>query len=1432
MGLSPDKALGGAVREGQTVAADPTAHKDHRMAQSAPITILVVNEHAEEIKLVMISLRGFFPDCRIDVAYSAEEAGTVTAATTQEWAVILLDDGCLIDAPGPIVSDLKRHSPYATIILQSARPDADAAIKALQSGVDYFLFKQSPAFLTELLFCTKEGLDTADVRRTADRGEIRHRQLIASLSEAYYELDAEGRFASVSPNLSALLGYMPEELLGRSYHAMFAQADQPTVQFRFNERRSGTRAATLVHLVFLGKSKTDGSIIPITAAVTARGLYDSSGRFLGTVGILHHLPDREKEGAEIQELHQKLRRTEELYELAQQITALSRELQLPLSSMLQESQSLFESIRDAQLVNRMGDLTECATAATELGNRLERLLRNASRQIAPNTINHLIEDTLKQLGNEPGQPMPIITEFSPSLPAYQGDPDRTVNFLSRLFTYAQTYLETVGRRHQLAVRTRGIGTSSAEAPTLFPLSPVGGITIDVSELDRDRPTESVIRPMPEPIDLLSLYQLANELRATLDVSAPAAGPLHLTICFPAPESQSIQRPPAPVAEPALSQPMEESRRTATAHAAATPSLETVPADRRNAPRISTTLPALVTIGSSTWEGTVSNLSLGGADITLPHDTPPIAPQEAYIVVRTAVGMLELPGLAYTRTPSTLSRPAEVPHTHVIIVFHDLDQTKRAVFSSLIDAAGEQSLSFSLELLLVSGPPEQQTSDSSASYGDHAVQDRRETLRVSLDIPIRLETTRYREPARRLTAHMINLSRHGACLLVKEHAEQLEGTVVLHFSPDSRRNQPGAHEPGAPDAALSADVLRAVADQTAERTFDPTGFSRGSRIAVRFRDLTPYAEREINRVIKQYIVAGQTTEAHSQSGAIVSVPRECRNARGQAIAIIDDHLRQSVQADSPVVVMAPGFGQTALDYASCSYYLAAHHFRVLRYDHTNHVGISEGELQHATLRSMQQDLVKVLEFVRHTWPHSPLVVISGDLAARAALKVAAQTRPFDLLLLLNPSVDVSSMLLALHGHDLIADYQFGLRRGIANLFGLNVNLDLFVGDLIAGHYTDLNSTLDDLRLNTSPLGIITCPAGESSALPPADLPHAFVTALRQNTRLTNLPSSLIGQAYTDPLAPPAAFTRLLEQIASALSIQIGQPDLKAMALSQQAQEQRIEQEYTTLRHHGSHITREALYAAHVAQLPQLGNLHEYRKLLDDLYALMSPIEPGIAIVDAGVGQSDLTRAALVNHTYRAKQASWTGKPSPIMIGLGWSSESIGQARYAVQTLQKELATGFVGRLAAMPPLTVEWVQADWSTSLPFKSGSVDRLVCNLSIPYVTSPLAALREWHRVLHPEGRLILTTFHPDTDLSILYRQHLRQAQQDEFSTQAQPTLHYFGRLREAIRHRLLHTFDQNTLSSLLRQANMAPPHIHPVFDGQALVAVVGKRISSSPTP
>ena len=54
------------------------------------VTVLLVSEQAEEIKLITKSLRSFYPGCRVEVVYSSEEA--FEWAPKQDWHVIIIDE--------------------------------------------------------------------------------------------------------------------------------------------------------------------------------------------------------------------------------------------------------------------------------------------------------------------------------------------------------------------------------------------------------------------------------------------------------------------------------------------------------------------------------------------------------------------------------------------------------------------------------------------------------------------------------------------------------------------------------------------------------------------------------------------------------------------------------------------------------------------------------------------------------------------------------------------------------------------------------------------------------------------------------------------------------------------------------------------------------------------------------------------------------------------------------------------------------------------------------------------------------------------------------------------------------------------------------------------------------------------------------------------
>jgi hypothetical protein len=803
-------------------------------------------------------------------------------------------------------------------------------------------------------------------------------------------------------------------------------------------------------------------------------------------------------------------------------------------------------------------------------------------------------------------------------------------------------------------------------------------------------------------------------------------------------------------------------------------------------------------------------------------TPEI--QAATVALKTEVSILELRGTAYWRTTTAAPLQPRTPSRQLVLVFSPLQRQEAAILASLVESARERSLIFTLEAQL-SVDPQSQLLETAGPTPVWFETDQREAVRLRFTLPALLDVTDQLGSTRRLSAAVTDMSRTGACLEVHPPPGPLSGLVTLHFTDAHISIPTAAGGPVAPDAPLPARIIWMTGISPAHRTVSAPTLEPAIRVGLCFRALTPYAEREINRVLYQRLTSDEgAIDTLPLRTPVISIPRECRNQRGQAIAIIDDHLRHPLTSNLPVVIIAPGYGQTATDYAALGHFLAHHHIRVLRYDHTNHLGQSEGELQHTSLRSMQTDLLKVIELVQHTWAGSTVVVIASDMAARAALKIAGESPPLALFVLINLVVDLQATLQTVHAHDLVTDYRFGLRRGITNLLSLNVDLDHFVGDAVAGHFADQASTLEDLRLARVPLAVVTTPVSPLSSLPPSDLPHAFITALGTRNRVISVPAALTESDLTFGSQPVAAFQQILEQITSAIPCPENPVELRDQAQRSLNRQRRIEMERTRLRHNVSNVTREALRLAYLQQLPQLADLHEQWRLQDDLYRSLGPLDPATLIVDIDGNHTDLARVIMVNQTYRARYRGWTQEPPPSLVELGRSRESLLAARQTYQTLFRELDSNFGGGLSAYPPLTTVAVQTDWATALPFQDSTIRRIACNLSLPFVASPLTMVKELCRILHPQGRLVLTAFHPSTDLSVLYRHHLSRVNQDEFGPQAQIVLHYLGRLREAIRHGILHTFDREAFFHLLQQSGVAPPHISSVFNGQVFLAVVEK--------
>ncbi len=1377
------------------------------MPQSEPVAILLINEEAEEIKLVTLSLRGFFPGCRVEVAYSLDEA--LQWAPRASWHLILLDERLIEPGVTPALSELKRLAPPATLVLQTDRSDPTAALDTLQAGADFLLFKKSPAFLTELVLYARDALEKQALRGSLDRIKEHHSRLIEVLHDVWYELDAEGRFVSLSSHISTLLGYSPEELVGAHYSTVLPTDQIDRARHRFDDRRAGSRAAWQIELELVPKAQSDQpATARITAAISARGLYDLRQSYLGTVGLIHNVSHQRAQEATIHRLEHQLRETDQLVTTVRRFSTLSKNLQGALAAALAQTQQLLKDIRGVRLVEQVDSLMLHTAEAVRLGEEIsDAMNQNAVQE---NTINDIIDAVFDAAPPLLLNTYGIERAYASNLPSFTKSRDALIRILRVLLLHALRYVATTGSRHRLRISTAAINTAGNRiepGPTLFPPMIPSDVEIHIEETNMVAQEET---PLPsETVDLFEAYALLTQLGGRLDFLAPAGGALSIKILIPLGPVPALPVRDEPAPPSVIS----------------TPPIQTLSllSDRRLNDRLSVHYSACLTIGNTMRNGTVTTLGLGGMDLVVKGPLPSLLRQPAYVILNMGVGILELQAIAQDRGETPRLPGTEQLNSRLALCFIPLSDIEQNVLSSMINEAKTRTLPLTVEALL-------SLPDDTAGIRETFIQtklrgtDHREAMRVHVAQTVHITVPSLSAVAHRPLGLVINFSRGGACLQVKDAPGSEDEVISLQFSATGPMGQPKTHEPQVPEAELSGRIIWIAKDHGVPSQLKPGPSKPGHRIGIRFVQQTPFAEREVNRVVSQHIGRSMDLEGIVGRSTIVSARRECRNARDQVIVVTDDHARHQISPNTPIVVIVPGFGQTQTDYLPLAFYLAANRFRVLRYDHTNHVGQSNGDVLQTTLRSMETDLQNVLEFVRLTWPTAPLTILANDVAARVALKVMAKNPTTDQLLLVNPVLDIGIALSTTYQQDVIEGHKPGLRRGVANLWGLNVNLDQFVGDLIAGEYADLSTTKADLAALVAPLIILTTPCTNRGAGSMFGSLGNSLRALGTPPVVVPLETDISGESLSYGERHISSLQKLLRQISSFKAGDRPSSQIHESTVQDIRRQQRLEKERIRIRHHVSQAAREALWVARLAQLPQLGNLPDHWTLMAELYRRLLPLEPGMTVLDIGCGAGDFARVLLTNQAYRLAHQPRSIGPPLHYIGLSRSDETLKKAELHVQTFVRELAIPLTAIGSPTQLVETKWVRFDWDSPLPFNELAIDRILYNLSLPFAPSPLQCLRHAFRVLHPEGLIVVTCFQPHTDLSTLFRSHALATGQDEFTAPVQIVLHYLGRLREAIRHGLIHSYERSDLARLLIHAGAQPPQIFPVLEGHLLLAIAQK--------
>jgi PAS domain S-box-containing protein len=164
--------------------------------------------------------------------------------------------------------------------------------------------------------------------------------LVEDLPDIVYEVDAQRRFSFVSRSVTSILGYNPEEMLGRTRREFVHPMDRE----RYDRDRHWTQEGDMMNISAIRHLTKDGQIRWLSSH--SRGLYDKNGLATGRRGVARDVTQQVVAEMRVRELSRKLINAQEeerkriALDLHDEMGQLLSALKMGLQAMARQQGSL------------------------------------------------------------------------------------------------------------------------------------------------------------------------------------------------------------------------------------------------------------------------------------------------------------------------------------------------------------------------------------------------------------------------------------------------------------------------------------------------------------------------------------------------------------------------------------------------------------------------------------------------------------------------------------------------------------------------------------------------------------------------------------------------------------------------------------------------------------------------------------------------------------------------------------------------------------------------------------------------------------------------------------------------------------------------------------------------------------------------------------
>ncbi len=268
------------------------------------------------------------------------------------------------------------------------------------------------------------------MERQLRRQEEFRRHLLEGFPDLILVLDPKASYTFVSSRIRDLLGYGPEQLMGKTIEEV--QDNSPELVTLYRSVANGQNALASSEY---GARHQDGSWR--TMLGTASPLLDTEGKPAGVIISVRDVTTEKK-------LEQQIIQSERLAAMGQMIGGFAHELNNPLTSILGMTELLQESETSENSRKQLVSLHQQARRAAEIVQNLQYFARPPAPGRSQVNLNELVQRTV-QMQAYPLRKSNITVDFlqEPTLPAVMADPNQLMQvFLNLILNADQAIRES------------------------------------------------------------------------------------------------------------------------------------------------------------------------------------------------------------------------------------------------------------------------------------------------------------------------------------------------------------------------------------------------------------------------------------------------------------------------------------------------------------------------------------------------------------------------------------------------------------------------------------------------------------------------------------------------------------------------------------------------------------------------------------------------------------------------------------------------------------------------------------------------------------------------------------------------------------------------------------------------------------------------------